>query len=87
MSVVLIGGGLNAFDHIDSVLNKAAAIAFPKMPDPIFGGDGLVQHVTVPPSNLPQLKTAAKNAGMYVLTDRWAKQRQGPQLPDHSFIR
>lgn len=45
----------------------------------------MIQHVLVAPENIPNLKQAAKEAGLYVLTDRLSKQRQGPLLPNTTF--
>lgn len=85
MAVVLLGGDLDAYLRVDDVLSSTGSIPFPKVPDPIFFGNGCIQHITVNPDRIPDLKTAANAAGMYVLTDRFGAQRQGPLQPNRTF--
>ena len=76
---------LDAYDHFSEVMKRAQSMPFPKVPDPICLGNGMIQHVVIAPQNLPNLMAAAKKAGMYVLTDRFSRQRQGPLLPGTTF--
>jgi len=86
MSVVILGGDFVSLDTYESVLSGAGAICFPRVPDPIFFGDGFIQHVTVAPNKVNVLKDFAEKNGMYVLTDRLGAQRQGPLRPNERFI-
>jgi hypothetical protein len=53
MAVVLLGGDLDADLRVDAVLESTGSIPFPKVPYPIFFGDGCIQHVTVDPARIP----------------------------------